>query len=132
MKNTDKVNPDELKRFESEFQGVKDVIPEILRLKKEYEERKIQINVLNNYAETLTDNQLVTLYTIYYCGRDYKRQPIDGVSIKNDYLKECVLTMDALNLSYDKGINRMECLRFLNNKWRWINDFLTLALNILK
>ena len=132
MKNTDKVNPDELKRFESEFQGVKDVIPEILRLKKEYEERKIQINVLNNYAETLTDNQLVTLYTIYYCGRDYKRQPIDGVSIKNDYLKECVLTMDALYLSYDKGINRMECLRFLNNKWRWINDFLMLALNILK
>lgn len=132
MKNMDKVNIDDLKRFESEFQEVKGAIPELLRLKKDYEERKIQINVLYNYAENLTDNQLVTLYTIYYCGRDYKKRPIDDISIRNDYLKECVLTMDALNLSYDKRINRTECLRFLNNKWRWINDFLMLAINIFK
>lgn len=128
---TEEVNSADIERFELEFQNVIDVIPEILRLKKDCEKSK-DISVLYNYAETLTDNQLITLYVMYHSGRDYKNRLIDDVSKRKDFLMECVLNMESFNLSYDKEINRMECFRIFNNGWRWVNRNLSLAFNILK
>ncbi len=152
MINIDKVNSDDLKRFESEFQEVKDVIPEILRLKKEYEECNKQlgetsilkynellnsseinpINSYNNFIKKLANNQIITLRAMYSI-QEYKNRSNDDVNKKNDFLKECVLTMDALNNSYDKNIDRDECSRFLYNvKYSMLKLAFSLALNILK
>ena len=90
----------------------------------------IKVNATS--IETLTDNQLITLHAIYCCGQQNFNLPIDIKDKRKKYLTACVLTMDDLNLSYDKKVNRTECLCFLNNGWRWMNRNLSLALEILK
>jgi hypothetical protein len=129
---TEEVNSADMERFESEFQKVKDVIPEILRLENDYKKSKCQNNSLYNYVNNLADNQLITLCTIYRCGQQNFTLPIDIESRRKKYLTGCVLTMKDHNLSYDKGINRTDCSCFLYKKWRCINDSFSLALNILK
>ena len=125
---------DKMKRFESEFQKVKDVIPEILRLKEDCENYKNanSIHSFNNYIETLANNQLITLRAIYCCRWECRNLPIDNEEKRNHFIKECVLTMESLNNFYDKEIDRKECSAFFIKSLRCLNDSFLLALDVLK
>ena len=132
-KKDNQVYENKMERFESEFQKVKDVIPEILRLKEDYENYNDvnSIHSFNNYIETLTDNQLITLRAIYFCRRDSCNKTIDEIK-RNDFIKECVLTMESLNDFYDKEINRGDRSDFCTKKLRWLKDAFLLALDVIK
>lgn len=123
-----------MERFELEFQKVKDVIPEILRLKEDCENYKDanSIHSFNHFIETLTDNQLITLRAIYFCRRDSFNKPIDKGIKRNDFIKECVLTMESLNDFYDKEINRRDRADFCTKKLRCLKDAFLLALDVIK
>ena len=137
---------DLIDRFITEFENVKNVIPQILTLREEYNNyrneavrdvdgvckqaiREIEIHretVLSNiknpikdfneYISNLSDNQLITLQAIYYCTQPNFNYPNDVQQRKIDYAKACVEKMKYLGTMYDEEIDRNDCSYFLRSK----------------
>lgn len=133
----------EIERFVTEFENVRNVIPQILALREAYNNyrdaalqdvnglrkqviREIElrreavlsdinnpIKKYNEYVGNLTDNQLITLQAIYYCFQNHFNYPNDVQQRKIDYAKACVAKMKYLRTIYDEEIDRNDCSNFL-------------------